>query len=143
HYGPAHTGGDATIFFENANVVHMGDLVFNRLYPFIDRPSGASVQGWIRLLESVLGEHSDDAVYIFGHGQEGFGVIGDQADLKQQRDFFAALLETTRQAIHEGRSKEDLGRIESLRGFENYVAPVDWISLRAALEVAYDELTTE
>lgn len=143
HYGPAHTGGDATIFFENANVVHMGDLVFNRLYPFIDRPSGASVQGWIRLLESVLGEHSDDAVYIFGHGQEGFGVIGDQADLKQQRDFFAALLETTRQAIQEGRSKEDLGRIESLRGFENYVAPVDWISLRAALEVAYDELTTE
>jgi len=28
HFGPAHTGGDATVTFEKANVVHMGDLMF-------------------------------------------------------------------------------------------------------------------
>ena len=30
HYGPAHTGGDVVIYFEKANVAHMGDLMFNR-----------------------------------------------------------------------------------------------------------------
>jgi cyclase len=143
HYGNAHTGGDATIFFENANVVHMGDLVFNRFYPFIDRPSGASIQGWIRLLETVTEEHADDTIYIFGHGQEGFGVIGEKADLLHQRDFFTALLDSTQQAIQQGKSKEDVSRIESLRGFENYVGPVEWISLAASFGVAYDELTEE
>lgn len=28
YYGPAHTNGDSVIWFENANIAHMGDLVF-------------------------------------------------------------------------------------------------------------------
>ena len=36
HFGPAHTGGDSVVYFEKANVAHMGDLMFNRAYPFID-----------------------------------------------------------------------------------------------------------
>src|SRR5512139_2978056 len=51
HLGPAHSGGDAVIYFHRANVVHMGDLVFNRLHPFIDKPAGASIAGWIGWLE--------------------------------------------------------------------------------------------
>ncbi|HEX9957979.1 MAG TPA: MBL fold metallo-hydrolase, partial [Fibrella sp.] len=35
YFGPAHTDGDAQIHFENANVLHMGDLMNNRRYPFI------------------------------------------------------------------------------------------------------------
>jgi cyclase len=35
YYGPGHTGGDAVIVFERANVVHMGDLMFNRVHPRI------------------------------------------------------------------------------------------------------------
>ena len=37
YYGRAHTDGDAVIHFENANIVHCGDLVFNRRFPYIDR----------------------------------------------------------------------------------------------------------
>ena len=40
-YTPAHTSGDAIVFFEKANVVHMGDLLYNRSHPFIDRAAGA------------------------------------------------------------------------------------------------------
>jgi len=47
HYGPGHTGGDAIIRFEEANVVHMGDLLFNELHPRVDRPGGASIQNWM------------------------------------------------------------------------------------------------
>ena len=53
HWGPAHTGGDAAIHFEQANVVHLGDLLNNRGYPNVDAPAGASVHGWIQVLEKM------------------------------------------------------------------------------------------
>jgi cyclase len=140
HYGPAHTGGDCTIHFERADVVHMGDLVFNRLYPFIDRPGGASIQGWIRLLEAVAGEHGPDTLYIFGHGRQGFGVTGDRADVLLQRDFLSAVLELARRGIDAGRSREELTRATSLPAFPDHVPPSERLSLGAALGVAYDEL---
>src|SRR5690606_12682245 len=48
--GPAHTGGAVTVFFANANIVHMGDLVNSRGYANIDAPAGGSVHGWIDVL---------------------------------------------------------------------------------------------
>ena len=45
HYGPAHTGGDVVIYFERANVAHMGDLMFNRAHPVIDRAVIADAPG--------------------------------------------------------------------------------------------------
>ncbi len=40
YHGAGHTSGDCVVTFEQANVVHMGDLMFNRLHPFVDRASG-------------------------------------------------------------------------------------------------------
>ena len=47
YYGAGHTSGDAVITFEKANVVHMGDLLFNRAHPNIDRPAGRELANWI------------------------------------------------------------------------------------------------
>lgn len=140
HYGPAHTGGDSTITFERANVVHMGDLVFNRVYPFIDRPGGASVRGWIALLEAVAARHDEDTIYVFGHGHPDFGVTGSRADMLVQRDFLAAVLERAERAVREGTPREELIRQERLPDFPDHVAIVERLSLGAALGVAYDEL---
>ncbi len=90
YFGPAHTCGDAVVHFERADVVHMGDLVFNRRQPFIDRAAGASVAGWGTLLETVHGRFSDETVFVFGHAGEGYPVIGDRSDLLVMRDFLAA-----------------------------------------------------
>ena len=46
-FGAGHTNGDSFIHFEHANIVHTGDLVFNRRYPFVDRAAGASIKSWI------------------------------------------------------------------------------------------------
>ena len=43
-WDPAHTDGDSLIHFENANIVHMGDLMFNRRHPFVDRSAGANIR---------------------------------------------------------------------------------------------------
>jgi len=140
HHGPAHTGGDAVVTFEAANVAHMGDLLFNRLHPFIDRPSGASIAGWIDLLEHTLAAHDADTVYIFGHGHPEHGVVGGADDLRRKRDYLAALLETAGALRARGGTVAELEAMTELPGFEEYRSPSERLSLGFALSVAWEEL---
>jgi glyoxylase-like metal-dependent hydrolase (beta-lactamase superfamily II) len=43
HVKPAHTDGDAIIHFRRANVIHVGDVYFNGMYPFIDASAGGCI----------------------------------------------------------------------------------------------------
>ncbi len=140
YYGRAHTSGDSVIWFENANTAHMGDLIFNRLYPFIDRDGGASIAGWIELLETVAAEGDSDTVYIFGHGSPEFGVTGNREDLLYMRDFLSKLLEHTKSEIDEGKSREEIIQTTSFEQFPDHVSPSDFLSLPRNLDVAYREL---
>lgn len=141
HYGPGHTGGDSVIYFEKANVIHMGDLMFNRAHPFIDRGAGASVSNWITSLETVLDEFPADAIYIFGHGNSEYGITGSKEDLMVKKDFLSALLNYTEKGIEAGKSLEELKEVETLDGFEEFKAPGWQLPLSANIEVAYAELT--
>jgi cyclase len=141
YYGFGHTSGDVVVTFEAANVVHMGDLVFNRFHPFIDRPAGASIANWITALERVSREHGADTTYIFGHGKDGFGVTGKRADLLRFRDYLTALLDYTRKQMAAGKSKQAIAGLRVLPGFDEYVDPdPPDVTLGTALMTAYDEL---
>lgn len=141
YYGPAHTSGDSVTWFREANVAHMGDLMFNRLYPFIDRGSGASIQNWITVLETVVEEADSDTQFIFGHGNPEFGVTGSANDLLHKRDFLTKLLEHTQAGIDAGQSREEITSQESFEEFPNFISPSDFLSLPRNLNVAYLELT--
>jgi len=143
YYGNAHTGGDSVIWFENRNVAHMGDLVFNRWYPFIDRPGGASIEGWITLLETVAGEADSETRFIFGHANPDYGVTGDANDLLYMRDFLSKLLEHTQEGIDAGRSREQITSVDQFEEFANHQSAGARLSLPANLNVAYDELTEQ
>jgi cyclase len=141
HYGPAHTGGDSIVVFERAAVVHMGDLVFNRAYPFVDRQGGASIEGWVRVLEAVTSEHTAETIYIFGHARPGFEVTGRRGDVLVQRDFLSAVLDTTRRAVAAGKPRAEAAALETLPGFPDHAALAQRLTLSAVLGVAWDELT--
>jgi cyclase len=144
YYGFGHTSGDVVISFAAANVVHMGDLVFNRLHPFIDRPAGASIANWITALERVPREHSADTIYIFGHGKDESGPTGTRADLARFRDYLTAVLDFTRRQMAAGKSRDEIARTDALRGFEEYAAPdPPQVSLATVLTTAYDELNEQ
>jgi len=53
HMASAHTDGDAIVHFLKNDVVHMGDIYFNGMYPFIDFASGGSVDGVIAACDKV------------------------------------------------------------------------------------------
>jgi cyclase len=138
--GPAHTGGDAVVIFEKANVIHMGDLVFNRLYPFVDRPGGATIRGWVKALEDCSAAYPADAIYVFGHGSPRFGVTGGRADLLVMRDFFSAVLERVQAGIAAGQDKPAVVAVSSLPGFPDFDTPMP-NRLGGILGAAFDELT--
>ena len=142
YYGRAHTSGDAAITFERANVVHMGDLMFNQRHPVVDRAAGATIRGWITVLERVPRDHANDTVYIFGHGNTGLPVTGNQAELAKFKDYFGALMAFVETQVKAGRSREEvLAMREPLKGFESF-GPFGQASPRDPLTCAYEEVTT-
>jgi glyoxylase-like metal-dependent hydrolase (beta-lactamase superfamily II) len=141
-HGPAHTGGDSAIVFEQANVVHLGDLVFNRMYPVTDRPGGGSVRGWVRALEDAARIYPADAIFVFGHGNPKFGVTGARADLLVMRDYLSAILDYVQKKISAGEPREKIVALENLPGFEDFHAPAP-NRLGGNLGAVYDELTAK
>jgi len=71
HAGPAHTTGDAAVFFRNHNAVHTGDVFNNAGYPYIDTGNGGDLDGTIAFSEAILREIQPDTVVIPGHGPVG------------------------------------------------------------------------
>ena len=137
HYGPAHTGGDIVITFQNANVAHMGDLMSFQRNPRADRPAGASIVNWIPVLESTVRDHANDTIYIFGHSKVGERVTGSGKDLLELRDYFTAMLDHVRKGISAGKPMEEIVKVAAVPGFERYEGTP------TALEAAYQELTTK
>ena len=136
-YGRAHTGGDAVITFERANVAHMGDLMFNRRVPVIDRVNGAIVANWVNVLEKAAADHAADTIYIFGHAGTGHPVTGARAELMHFRDYLTALLNHTRAAVKAGQTKEQFtATTPTLTGFEAFGAHT-----ARTLGIVYDEVT--
>ncbi|HUR60537.1 MAG TPA: MBL fold metallo-hydrolase [Opitutaceae bacterium] len=140
YFGAAHTKGDIVTHLEKANVIHMGDLMFNRLYPVIDRPGGGNIAHWIVVLEQVAKTYPADGIYVFGHGNPKFGVTGKQADLLVFRDYLSGLMDYTQKRIKAGDTKEKIVALENLPGFADYHLPLP-NRLGGNLSVAYDELT--
>lgn len=139
YFGPGHTGGDSVVYFEKANVVHMGDLVFNRMNPFTDRPSGGSMQNWVKILSTVADEYPSDAIYIFGHAKPEFGVTGDKKDLDVMKNYLSAVLDYAQKGIEQGLSKGEIMDKKSLEEFDHFLYADFWI-LSDNLGVAYEEL---
>ena len=139
YFGPGHTNGDSLIHFEHNDVVHMGDLMFNRRYPFIDRSAGASVKGWISILEKAGKKFNKKTTYIFGHAHESANVTGSKEDLNLMKDFFEKLLTFTEAEIKAGKSKEDFLKATAIPGVTEWKGD----GIQRPLGAAYDEVTAK
>jgi cyclase len=68
HIPPAHTDTDVLVFFPKANVLHMGDVFFNGMYPFIDDSTGGHINGMIAGVEAGLQIADTRTKIVPGHG---------------------------------------------------------------------------
>ncbi len=141
HHGRAHTSGDAVITFERANVVHMGDLMFHMRHPVVDAAAGATLRGWIQVLQTTVDTHDDETIYIFGHAGPDYPVTGSGADLLGLRDYLVGVLTFVQAQIEAGRTQDEiLAMRDPLVGFEDY-GRFGRPGARDPIVVAYREIT--
>jgi len=140
YYGAGHTGGDAVYHFQRANVMHMGDLLFNRAHPNIDRAQGARVDNWIKVLDTVANRASNDTIFIAGHAKDN-AVRNTKAEVQHFRNYLTAVLEHARAGAKAGQSKEEVQKLAVLKGFEDNVSPNARLTLAFVLGICYDEVT--
>ena len=137
YFGAAHTNGDAIIHFEHANIAHMGDLVFNRRYAFIDRSAGANIKSWIAVLDKTLAKFDNDTLFIFGHAFDPEKVTGNKEDLKAMQNYLSKLLEFVEGEIRSGKSKEEILKAKAIPGVPEWQGD----GIERGLTAAYEELT--
>jgi cyclase len=142
-FTPAHTGGDIVVYFEKANVVHVGDLVWNGIQTFVDHTRGGSAVNWIPVCERIVATYPKDAVYVCGHakggvaGAEGLPVTITSADVLAMRDYLTAVVERVRREMAAGKSRAEIvGSTDVLPNFE-----VRGPLTKRVLEGTYDELS--
>lgn len=137
YFGPAHTDGDAIIHFENNDIVHVGDLVFNRTYPYIDRTAGANIENWISVLQRLQSNYPRSTRFICGHAGNGFSVTGGKDMIGYFQNYLDAALDFVRKSIARGASREETLQSPAIPGF------ADWKGegIGRTLAAAFDELT--
>ncbi len=103
HVDPGHTDGDSIVHFKKADVIHMGDLFFNGIYPFIDTGSGGSVAGVIAAADEALKLVGDKTQIIPGHGP-----LAKRADLEAFRDMLKTLHGAVAELVAAGKTKDEV-----------------------------------
>jgi cyclase len=99
---PAHTDGDAWLFFPAENILHTGDLLFNGTYPLIDYSTGGWIGGMAAAADRLLEIGDAQTRIIPGHGP-----MASKDELRASRDMLVAVQEKLEKFRKEGRSAKE------------------------------------
>jgi cyclase len=84
------------VYFPKANVICMGDIYINGLYPIIDLGSAGTINGYFGTIDKALSMINDQTKVVPGHGP-----VATKKDLEFYRDMLLAVrdrVETMRRA---------------------------------------------
>ncbi|HVZ98559.1 MAG TPA: MBL fold metallo-hydrolase [Chitinophagaceae bacterium] len=138
YFGAGHTDGDAIIHLQHANIVHMGDLVFNRRHPFVDRSAGASMKSWINVLDTAMNHFSSKTKFIFGHAGDGFDVTGTKDDLLAFHDYLSNVLKFVDNEMKAGKTKDEILKATEIPGSPEWKGD----GIQRPLQAAFEELSS-
>lgn len=118
HPGPAHTMGDAVVYFPDEHAIATGDLFLTKSCPAMDQ---GDLENWINALDGILAlpvEH-----IVPGHFE-----LATRQDLQHFRNYLADLRDQVKTMFNRGMSLEQLkqglrlGAYKDLRQFPQYEA---------------------
>jgi glyoxylase-like metal-dependent hydrolase (beta-lactamase superfamily II) len=132
HCPAAHTDGDAIVHFKRADVIHMGDIHFNYMYPFIDASSGGTPEGVIAAVDRALALAGERTRIIPGHGP-----LASKADLQAYRTMLATVLERIKAQVAAGKRVQDIVDAKPTREFDakwggGFINPDTWVKMLVA-----------
>ena len=112
HVESAHTDGDSMVHFRNADVLHMGDILFNGGYPFIDVDAGGSIRGMIAACDRALELVGADTRIISGHGP-----MATRKDLEKYRAMLAGVVAAVEPLVAQGEGLDEIRKADPLAPF--------------------------
>jgi cyclase len=102
HVAPAHTDSDIYVHFQKANVISMGDLFFNGMYPYIDPGTGGNIDGTIAAADKILSLADNHTKIVAGHGP-----LGNKTDLAKFRDMLITSRDRIQKLKSAGKSAQE------------------------------------
>ncbi|WP_433766060.1 MBL fold metallo-hydrolase [Pseudomonas putida] len=102
NFGPGHSDGDLSIYFEKADVLAMGDTFWNAGYPFIDNQDGGSIDAAIHWANEAIERTTDHTLVIPGHGP-----VGTRAQVIEFRDMLVAVRVNVARLKQQGKTLEE------------------------------------
>jgi len=135
HVPRGHTDGDSIVHFPTSNVVHMGDIYFKGLYPYIDLDGGGTVQGMIAAVQAGLEVADEQTRIIPGHGP-----LSDRAELQAYHDFLVKARDNVQALIDEGLDLQQAVAAKPTAEWDEALGGV-WITPEQFVTFIYNSLT--
>jgi len=133
----AHTDGDAVVHFKKSNVIHMGDIYFNGVYPFIDLSAGGSINGMIAAVKRILLLCDQNTKVIPGHGH-----LSNKAELEEYLKMLVAVRDRISREIKAGKPVDAVIATQPTRDLDpvwgkGFMKPEQFV------KIVYESLTNE
>jgi cyclase len=107
---PAHSAGNIIVFYENANVLHMGDLFGPDRFPVI---AGGTIDNFIAGDDMGLALANDDTKVIAG-----VGALSTIAQLREYREMLVTVRQRVADLIAQGKTEEEVMAAGVTKEFE-------------------------
>ena len=138
HIPAAHTDGDAIVHFNNSNVIHVGDIVSDTYFPYVDISAGGSIDGLIEGIENmILPLANEETKIIVGHGS-----LSTKDHIIASLDMLKDIRSTISEAILQNKTLEEVHVIEPTEQHEEQYGD-GFINSTQFTELVYKSLTSQ
>lgn len=135
HLGPGHTGGDVITVFTNENIIHVGDLMFNGMYPYIGIDNGGSLNSMIETGAKVTELMDDETVVVPGHGP-----VTNKEIFLDYNKMLTQVRDNIVKAISEGKTLEEVIAMKPTADFDADYGKGGPLSIDQFVELCYMDL---
>lgn len=135
HLGPGHTGGDVITIFTEANIIHVADLMFNGMYPYIGIDNGGSINSMIETGAKAAELMDDETRVVPGHGP-----VTNKAQLLEYNAMLTKIRDNIAAAIANGKSLAEIIAMQPTREFDAQYANGGPLSVEQFVELCYLDL---
>ncbi len=131
HMPAAHSDGDVIVHFRDADVIHLGDLFFNGMYPYIDVDFGGNLEGMVGAVGEALAHSNESTLFIPGHGP-----LATRNDLRAYHEMLKTALDRIKPLVEGGKTREEVIQAKPTAGLDDawaregsFAEPDAWVGL--------------
>ena len=138
YFGPAHTNGDAMVFFPSARVLHMADVFATKGLPGMDSNNGGTGVGYADTLTKAadFADKSNVQTIINGHNE----ATTTRADLREFIQYVRDFVKAAQDGKRSGKSVDEVAKAwttpAKYAGYEAMPVPV---RVRANVDLIFKE----